>query len=58
MNLNDSDRMMQMITGYWVSQIVRAVATYSLADYLANGLPPRRPTQPGRKAPIRRRHFG
>jgi hypothetical protein len=23
--LNDSDRMMQMITGYWVSQIVRAV---------------------------------
>jgi hypothetical protein len=37
MNLNNSDRMMQMITGYWVTQIVRAAARYSLADHLANG---------------------
>jgi hypothetical protein len=35
MSLNDSDRMMQMINGYWITQIVHAAATYSLADHLA-----------------------
>lgn len=34
---SDIDRMMQMITGYWVTQIVHAAATYSLADHLARG---------------------
>ena len=34
---SDSERMMQMITGYWVTQIVRAAAIYSVADHLANG---------------------
>jgi hypothetical protein len=24
----DTDRMMQMITGYWVTQVVHAAATY------------------------------
>lgn len=28
-------RMMSMITGYWVTQIVRTVATYSIAEHLA-----------------------
>lgn len=28
-------RMMDMITGYWVTQIVRTAATYSLAEHLA-----------------------
>jgi hypothetical protein len=37
MNSGDTDRMMQMITGLWVSQIVHAAATYSLADHLAKG---------------------
>jgi SAM-dependent methyltransferase len=32
-----NDRMMQMITGYWVTQIIHAVATYSLADHLKGG---------------------
>jgi hypothetical protein len=31
------DRMMQMITGNWTTQIVHAAATYSLADELAHG---------------------
>ena len=31
------DLMMQMITGHWMTQIVHAVATYSLADELADG---------------------
>ena len=35
MNQNDSDRMMQMITGYWVTQVVNAAATFSIADHLA-----------------------
>ena len=35
MNQNDSDRMMQMITGYWVTQVVHAAATFSIADHLA-----------------------
>ncbi|MGZ3146612.1 methyltransferase [Lentzea chajnantorensis] len=30
-------RMMQMITGYWVTQIVHAVADLKLADHLADG---------------------
>jgi hypothetical protein len=34
---SDTDRMMQMITGYWVTQIVHAAATYSLADHLTKG---------------------
>jgi len=34
---SDTDRMMQMITGYWVTQIVHAAATFSFAEYLANG---------------------
>jgi hypothetical protein len=33
----DTDHMIQMITGYWVSQIVHAAATFSLADHLARG---------------------
>ena len=34
---SDTDRMMQMITGYWVTQFVHAVATFSFADHLAKG---------------------
>ena len=34
---SDTDRMMQMITGYWVTQIVHAAATFSFAEHLANG---------------------
>lgn len=34
--LADTDRMMQMITGYWITQIVHAAATYSLADHVAD----------------------
>lgn len=33
----DTDRMMQMITGYWVTQVVHAAAIYSFADHLAKG---------------------
>ena len=33
----DFERMMQMLTGSWVTQIAGAVATYSIADHLANG---------------------
>ena len=33
----NSDRMMQLITGHWMAQIVRAVAHYSIADELAKG---------------------
>lgn len=32
------NRMMFMITGYWVTQIIRAAATYSVADHLVNGV--------------------
>ena len=35
MNQTDADRMMQMITGYWVTQVVHAAARFSIADYLA-----------------------
>ena len=35
MNQNDPDRMMQMITGYWVTQVVHAAAMFSIADHLA-----------------------
>src|SRR5262249_46273014 len=35
MNQNDADRMMQMITGYWVTQVVHAAARFSIADHLA-----------------------
>ena len=34
---SDTDRMMQMITGYWVTQVVHAAATFSFADHLAKG---------------------
>jgi hypothetical protein len=34
-NQNDPDRMMQMIIGYWVTQVVHAAATFSIADHLA-----------------------
>ena len=34
---SDTDRMIRMITGYWVTQIVHAAATYSLADHLKEG---------------------
>ena len=37
MTLSDNDRMMEMINGYWITQIVNAVATYALADHLAEG---------------------
>jgi O-methyltransferase domain/Dimerisation domain len=33
----DFERMMAMVTGYWVTQTVRAAALYKLADYLADG---------------------
>lgn len=33
----DRDQMMTMITGYWVTQIVCAAATFNLADHLATG---------------------
>ena len=33
----NSDRMMQLITGHWMAQIVRAVAHYAIADELAKG---------------------
>ncbi|MFJ7075616.1 methyltransferase [Streptomyces sp. NPDC098781] len=33
----DHQRMMGMVTGYWVTQIVRAAALYNLADHLASG---------------------
>src|SRR5260221_75477 len=33
----DFERMMQMLTGFFVTQIARAVATYSIADHLAKG---------------------
>jgi hypothetical protein len=35
MTLSDNDRMMEMINGYWITQIVNAAATYALADHLA-----------------------
>jgi len=35
MKQNDADRMMQMITGYWVTQVVHAAARFSIADHLA-----------------------
>lgn len=35
--MDDNDRMMQMLTGYWVTQVVHAAATFSLADHLASG---------------------
>lgn len=34
-NQNEADRTMQMITGYWVTQVVYAAATFSIADHLA-----------------------
>jgi hypothetical protein len=36
MNAN-TDRMMQMITGHWVAQMIHAAAAYSLADHVAKG---------------------
>lgn len=33
----DYERMMGMITGYWVTQIIRAAALYNLAGHLASG---------------------
>jgi hypothetical protein len=33
----DFERMMQMLSGFWVTQIAGAVATYSIADHLAKG---------------------
>jgi hypothetical protein len=37
MTLSDNDGMMEMINGYWITQIVNAAATYALADHLARG---------------------
>lgn len=37
MALSDDDGMMSMVTGYWVRQIVRAIAKFSIADHLALG---------------------
>jgi hypothetical protein len=37
MTLSDNDRMMEMINGNWITQIVNAAATYALADHLAKG---------------------
>jgi hypothetical protein len=36
--VEDYDRMMSMLTGFWVSQIVRAAAIFKLADHLAAGI--------------------
>ena len=33
----DFERMMQMLTGFWVTQMTGALATYSIADHLAKG---------------------
>jgi hypothetical protein len=33
----DFEQMMQMLTGCWVTQIAGALASYSIADHLANG---------------------
>jgi hypothetical protein len=33
----DFEQMMQMLAGFWVTQIAGAVATYSIADHLAKG---------------------
>jgi O-methyltransferase/methyltransferase family protein len=35
--VQDYERMMTMLTGFWVTQIVRAAATFNLADHLAAG---------------------
>lgn len=35
--LPDYERMMAMLTGFWVTQIVRAAAVFNLADHLASG---------------------
>lgn len=35
--LHDYERMMAMLTGFWVTQIVRAAAVFNLADHLAAG---------------------
>jgi hypothetical protein len=37
MTLTDAEQMWNMITGFWVSQLVRATARLSLADHLAKG---------------------
>lgn len=34
----DYDRMMTMLTGFWVTQIISAAATFNLADHLAAGI--------------------
>jgi hypothetical protein len=36
-NPDNTHRMMHMITGYWVTQVVHAAAVFSLADHLAKG---------------------
>lgn len=33
----DAERMLQMITGYWITQIIHAAAVHSFADHLAKG---------------------
>jgi O-methyltransferase/methyltransferase family protein len=35
---HDYDRMMTMVTGFWVTQIVRAAAVFNLADHLVAGV--------------------
>ncbi len=35
---DDYERMMAMVTGFWVTQIVGAAATFNLADHLADGV--------------------
>jgi hypothetical protein len=34
---SDFDRMTQMITGYWITQVVHAATVFSFADHLAKG---------------------
>ena len=34
----DYERMMTMVTGFWVTQIVRAAGTFNLADHLTAGV--------------------
>jgi len=35
LQIPNGERMIQMITGYWVTQTVHAAAAFSLADHLA-----------------------
>jgi hypothetical protein len=46
MSLDNTNRMLQMITGYLVSQVVHAATTFSVADHPAKGRRRRKASQP------------